>query len=188
MKKLLKSRIIDLILVSLLLLLLFVPSIRLPVISNVQKAILHTGLFNASSEHTQSDETFDYKLVLYNTAGEQVDMDRKRGKVLFINVWATWCPPCIAEMPEIAKLYESVGDEVEFLMISVDQDQLKAKKWIRGKAFLVPVYFPRQMNVSLSYEAIPTTWIIDRTGKIVFEQTGMAQYNTEKFRSFLLSL
>ncbi|MGB3588998.1 MAG: TlpA disulfide reductase family protein [Tunicatimonas sp.] len=184
----LKSRIIDFILFSLLLLLLFVPSIRLPVVSNVQKALLYTGLFNASSELNQESETFDYKFVLYNMTGEQVNLNRKREKVLFINIWATWCPPCIAEMPEIAKLYKSVGGEVEFLMISVDQDQLKAKKWVKDKRFTVQVYFPKQINPSLSYEAIPTTWVIDRNGKIIFKKTGMAQYNTEKFKSLLLSL
>ncbi|WKN43235.1 TlpA family protein disulfide reductase [Tunicatimonas pelagia] len=198
MKKISKSKIIDLMLISLVVLIVFVPSVRLPLMSNVQKVLLHTGLFNASVESYHPDEAFDYNLILdeafdynlilHDTLGNQIDIEDMRGKVLFINAWATWCPPCIAEMPEIAELYNLVGDRVEFLMVSVDKNQLKAKEWIQREGFLVPVYFPEQMSGSLPYEAIPTTWVIDRNGKIVFQQTGMARYNTEDFKEFLLSL
>ena len=187
-KKIFQSRILDFILVALLVIMVVVPSVRLQVMSTAQKVLLRTGLFNASPSSEQSELTFSYNHSMKDTLGHVVDMERMRTKVLFINLWATWCPPCIAEMPEIAKLYQSVGEEIEFIMISVDADQQKAKEWIKNNSFPVPVYFPSQLNSSLSYQSIPTTLVVDRTGKIVFRHEGLAQYNTESFKEFLLSL
>ena len=186
MKKLSKSRIIDLGLLIFIILMLAVPSLRLVVMSNLQAVLLRTGLFNATASQDRSNELFTPSLVLQDTTGQQFEIADLQGKVLFVNVWATWCPPCLAEMPEITKLYQELGQEVEFLMISVDNNQQKARQWIRTEKFPAPVYFPQRM--SLEYEAIPTTWVIDRDGKVVFKQTGMAQYNTARCKEFLRSL
>ena len=187
-KKIFLSRILDLMLVALFVLMIVVPSVRLQIMSTAQKVLLYTGLFNVSPSSKPSESTFSYNLSIRDTFGRVVDMERMRNKTLFINIWASWCPPCIAEMSEITKLYQSVGEEVEFMMISADADQQKAKDWVQDNSFPIPVYFPIQLNSSLSYQSIPTTWVVDRTGKVAFKREGMAQYNTEIFKEFLLSL
>ncbi|MEM6845765.1 MAG: TlpA disulfide reductase family protein [Bacteroidota bacterium] len=186
MKKLSKSRIIDLGLLVFVILILAIPELRLSVMSSLQSVLLRTGLFNATVSQGVTNELFTSSFVLKDTAGQRVELADLRGKVVFVNVWATWCPPCLAEMPEIAELYKELGQQVEFLMISVDKNHQKAQQWIQEEGFAVPVYFPQQR--SLDYATIPTTWVIDRSGKMVFKKTGMAQYNTPHFKEFLRSL
>jgi len=188
MKSISKSRILDIAFIIFILILILVPSLRVPIVSTLQQGLLFTGLFNADSEVNDEVESFSYQLIVKDTSGVYLNMSDLKGQVLFINIWATWCPPCMAEMPEIAKLYSEVNNEVSFLMLSVDKDQHKAKKWVAEKKFPVPVYFLEQLSPDLSYEAIPTTWVIDEEGKIVFRHSGMAQYNTSDFRDFLRSL
>ncbi len=71
-----------------------------------------------ASATPSKDAVLDLNLV--NSKGEKVNMEQFRGKVIFLNFWATWCPPCIAEMPGINNLYQEVkNDNVEFIMLSV---------------------------------------------------------------------
>jgi thiol-disulfide isomerase/thioredoxin len=188
MKIISKSRILDILFIIFIAVLILVPSIRVPVLSTLQRGLLFTGIFNADSEAVDEKKSFSYQLTVKDTAGVYLNTADLKGKVLFINIWATWCPPCMAEMPEIAKLYSEVNNEVSFVMLSVDKDQEKAKNWVAEKKFPVPVYFLEQPSPDLAYEAIPTTWVIDQEGKIVFRHSGMAQYNTSDFRDFLRSL
>ncbi|MGD1892774.1 MAG: TlpA family protein disulfide reductase [Cyclobacteriaceae bacterium] len=188
MKSISKSRLLDIAFIIFIIVLILVPSVRVPVVSTLQRGLLFTGIFNADSETVEDTESFSYKLRVQDTTGAYINIADLRGQVLFINIWATWCPPCMAEMPEIAKLYNELGNEVAFLMLSVDKDRMKAKEWVAKQQYPVPVYFLEQLSPELAYEAIPTTWIIDQEGKIVFRHSGMAQYNTSDFRDFLRSL
>jgi thiol-disulfide isomerase/thioredoxin len=127
---------------------------------------------------------------LKDANGEVVNMRQFQNKVLFINVWATWCPPCLAEMPNINQLYQELAEEdIVFVMLSVDQDFSKAATYVAGQDFQVPIYqavgkWPAVLNSS----TIPTTFVIDKTGRIVMEHQGMAKYNTKDFKAFLRGL
>ncbi|WP_241499029.1 TlpA family protein disulfide reductase [Rufibacter ruber] len=123
--------------------------------------------------------------------GRVVSFESLRGKVIFLNIWATWCPPCIAEMPNIQSLYEKVGsEEIAFVMLSVDRKGLdKVKKFIARKGFTFPVYLPiSQIPEEFNSPSIPSTYIISPEGKIVAQQSGMAEYDTPEMRNFLLKL
>ena len=61
---------------------------------------------------------FDYKWNYKTLQGEAVNFESHKGKVVFLNFWATWCPPCVAEFPAIEDLYTQYGNEVEFILIS----------------------------------------------------------------------
>ncbi|MFY0599074.1 MAG: TlpA family protein disulfide reductase [Cyclobacteriaceae bacterium] len=167
---------------------LYVTGYHTQVIGYIQRAALSTGLFKPTTEFETSVEA-DYDLKLTNVAGREIDFETFKGKTVFINFWATWCPPCIAEMPDIQDFYEKVGNDVEFVMISVDKNQFKAKQFVQDKEYDFPVYF---LNSSLPtvYEArsIPTTYVISPEGMIVAEKHGMAKYDSEEFRSFILNL
>ena len=183
------KRVLDIILIGFILLMVFFPGIRTPVMGFAQRALLQTGLFNASAEKNLSSATFDYQLRLSDAEGQPLNPDLLKGKTLFINVWATWCPPCLAEMPDIAELYQQVGGNATFLMISVDRDREKARRWIEKKQYAFPIYFVEgRLPSTLSYQAIPTTWVIGSDATIRYQHSGMAQYNTKAFRDFLQSL
>lgn len=128
---------------------------------------------------------------LVSIEGERGSLKDFEGKTIFLNFWATWCPPCIAEMPNIQALYEDLSDDedIVFVMLSLDEDHDKARAFMERKEFTMPVYFliGRQPGVYNS-TVVPTTYVISRSGDIVVEKRGMAKYNTTSFKEFLLSL
>jgi thiol-disulfide isomerase/thioredoxin len=123
--------------------------------------------------------------------GKTVSFESLNGKVIFLNIWATWCPPCIAEMPNIHSLYKKVDpDKIAFVMLSVDEGGMnKVKKFIDKKGYTFPVYLPASQFPQEFYSsAIPTTFIISPAGQIVAKQEGMAEYDTPEVLAFLQSL
>jgi thiol-disulfide isomerase/thioredoxin len=164
----------------------------LPVIQGgIQSVLLSTGLIQPNLEASDlTDQTFDYSGQFKDFQGQVIDLEDYRGKTLFINLWASWCGPCRAEMPHISELYRSVKDtpELEFLMIGLDDDIQKSQKLVEGKNWDFPVVHASfGLNPSLQSESIPTTLVVNKEGKIVFYQQGMSNFNTREFREFLIS-
>ncbi|WP_311195753.1 TlpA disulfide reductase family protein [Antarcticibacterium sp. 1MA-6-2] len=129
----------------------------------------------------------DFSMKLINSKGEKVAMEDLRGKVIFINIWATWCPPCIAEMPGINKLYKDIDkDKVAFIILSVDQDFQKAIDFHKKKGYDFEVYMPDGSMPQMYYtQSIPTTYVIDAQGNLVMTHQGMGDFDTKEFREFL---
>lgn len=153
-------------------------------IGKIQQAVLYTGIISPSEVNEERYASYDF--ILENLAGEAVSFKTLEGKTVFVNFWATWCPPCIAEMPDIHSLYDEKKDDVEFVMISLDQDEGKAQRFIEKKGFEFPVYYLRS-NLPTTYDthSIPTTYVIDKNGKIRIENHGMAKYSSGSFKEFL---
>lgn len=102
-----------------------------------------------------------------------------KGKVVFINLWATWCGPCLVEMPTIYKLRQTFKDreDLVFLMVDVDGKLDKAKHWMEKKEIDLPVYgMASQIPIELFSGSIPTTFIVDKQGRFVGRQVGAANY------------
>ena len=135
-------------------------------------------------------ETADYNFMLIDQQGNRKPFADFKEKVVFINFWATWCPPCIAEMPDINSLYEDQKTQgIEFVLISLDDDFQKAKDFLQKKEFAFPIYqLASPLPEVYESSAIPTTYVISPEGKIVVTKSGMAKYNTRKFKDFLQSL
>lgn len=175
---------------------LYFTGLHTEVLGFLQRGVLATGLMNPDLEQAppeNSDEirpAADFTLSLINTKGEKVNMEDLRGKVIFFNIWATWCPPCIAEMPGINNLYNEVDkQEVAFIMLSVDQDFQKAVDFHQKKGYDFEVYKVDGALPQMYYtQTIPTTYVIDAAGNLALTHMGMGDYNTSKFKEFLLSL
>ena len=161
------------------------------VFGKVQQAVLTTGVMNASSLDEEDYVVASYDFKLIDPQGKVLDAQNLKGKVVFMNIWATWCAPCVAEMPNINKLYGNVGENsnIVFLMISHDKRMEKAVAWIKNKGFDFPIY---QLASPLPdvYETgvVPSTFVISPEGKIVVQKTGMANYNAKRFRKFITKL
>jgi thiol-disulfide isomerase/thioredoxin len=158
-----------------------------------QSALFETGAMDFDpAENKSAAASFNYNFILNDLEGNKVDVTKFKGKVIFLNMWATWCGPCRVEMPSIQKLYESVDkDKVVFIMLSIDskETQSKISKYINDKGFTFPVYtpheyLPRQLNVP----TIPTTFIVSKDGKVKSKKVGTANYDTEEFKTFLNGL
>ncbi|MGJ7031977.1 TlpA family protein disulfide reductase [Niabella hirudinis] len=130
--------------------------------------------------------------VQFTTAtGETHTPESLKGKVVFINFWATWCPPCIAEMPAINELYASFKDNpgIVFLLVDADQDLPKATSFIKEKQFNLPVSgFRGAVPASWYGGTLPTTVVLDKAGSVVYQHEGAADFSNKKFREFLEKL
>ncbi|MEX2513777.1 MAG: TlpA disulfide reductase family protein [Cyclobacteriaceae bacterium] len=163
-----------------------------PIVGGVQSLMLSTGLIKPKVLLDNKErEAFDYSGQFVDGFGDRVGLSQLKGKTIFINLWATWCPPCRAEMPHISDLYDTVKQEgdVEFLMIALDDDFNKSKKFVEDKGFSFPiVHAAYGLNPSLQSQSIPTTLVISPEGEIVFYQEGMSNFNNQEFQDFLLNL
>ena len=170
---------------------LLMPQSRQPILALSQEAVIKSGFVNASTEHLKKDH-FNYNFKIRDLKGKEIDVQQFKGKTIFLNLWATWCGPCRAEMPTIQKLYEGIGKEkIEFVILSIDDEAMfrKVKTYVSSNEYTFPVYvtsgyLPDQLQVP----SIPTTFVVDTTGLIVLKEVGMKNYNTSKFRKFIESL
>lgn len=158
-----------------------------------QSALLKAGVMDIEPQSDDAKEqAFSYDFTVKDLEGKKLDMKDLKGKVIFLNLWATWCGPCRVEMPSIQNLYNSMDKEkVAFVMLSLDDEGDKAKisQFINGKNFTFPVYqpatpLPKQLRVT----TIPTTFIVSPDGTIKSKKVGMANYDTQEMREFLKGL
>ncbi len=175
---------------------LFLTGLHTEVFGFVQRGILKTGLMDPdvemndpSTEHSKNPKA-DFNMSLINSKGERVEMEELRGKVIFFNIWATWCPPCVAEMPGINNMYNDMkGDDVAFIMLSVDNDFQKAIDFNKRKGYDFEVYkLAGGLPSMYASQAIPTTYIIDAEGNLALTHKGMGDYDSEEFKEFLTNL
>lgn len=158
------------------------------VFGKVQQAVLSTGFMNAGELDESVQKSADYNFKLIDEDGNILDATGLKGKTIFMNIWATWCAPCVAEMPSINKLYGKLKDDpnVVFLMISEDRDFQTAKDWVVKKEFDFPIYkLTTRLPDMYETNVVPTTVVISSEGKVVVKKTGMANYNTKRFRKLL---
>jgi len=173
---------------------LYITGLHTEVLGFLQRGILATGIMDPKIEtdpalvKNKEYPKADFSMSLVNSKGERVEMEDLRGKVIFLNIWATWCPPCIAEMPGINKLYKDVDkDKVAFILLSVDNNFQKAVDYNNNKGFDFDVY-DNTSRIPDMYitQSIPTTYIINAKGDLVLTHMGMGDYDTKEFRQFLI--
>ena len=131
----------------------------------------------------------DYDWTVKSLDGQDFKMADAKGKVVFLNFWATWCPPCVAEMPSIQKLHEKLKDEgVVFLCIS-NEETSKVSRFVREKGFAFPIYTMQGSPPAVfKSRGIPATFILSPGGKIAFKHVGGAKWDDEKSIDFIKGL
>lgn len=123
----------------------------------------------------------DYEMVFQDLAGKSLKVSELKGKVIFLNLWATWCPPCVAEMPSIQELYEKYKDneKVAFLIVS-NENSAPVEKFMQRKGYTFPSYLNKfKMPDAFATQSIPTTFVISKEGKIVIRELGASDWASE---------
>lgn len=170
------------VMVIVMMVMLFVPDAK----SFVLRQLMVTGFFNASIETERTDEVspintdFDFA----DENGVVRNTSSLRGKVVFINFWASWCPPCRAEFPSIETLYTKFKDnpDVFFLTINQDSDPAAARSFLQKEKYTVPTFLTTGDVPQEIYKGtLPTTIVLNKNGKIIFHDTGFANYASDKF-------
>ena len=184
----LKKNGLTILLTVFLLLMIFSPGAK----SWVLQQLVSVGLFKAEiKKEGVNNLPGSVPFYFTDSAGNTATTAELKGKVVFINFWATWCPPCRAEMPSLEKLYGKLKNDNRFvfLFINEDDDQSKAKQYLEKNNFTIPLYYPSgDIPNEIFSGTLPTTIVIDKEGKIVLKHEGMAGYNTDDFITQLKGL
>lgn len=179
-----RDRLVNLILILFLAVILFTP-----VGFNLKVFVNQLIQFNPTEIKADERELLGtYHWDLQDSEGRSYDFANAKGEVVFINFWASWCPPCVAEMPDLDLLYKDYSEDVVFLFVARDQRN-SAEQFIDKKGYSFPVYYDLGISPSaLEPESLPTTFILDQRGGIVVKKKGVAAWNSKATRDLLNKL
>lgn len=163
--------------------------------SRLQNALIRTGVITpgraeaSDFERIEVDPESLYMMTLTDLQGEELTLGDFKEDVVLINFWASWCPPCIAEMPGLNQLYEKKKQEIGFLMITWDKDIERARQYRDGKGYTFPVYKTiGAVPAALRASSIPTTIILVKKEKAVYRHVGMIAFDDPSMGDFLTEL
>ena len=177
--------------------------LRPVVLGGLQRGLLATGFWRAALPAlptagpaaapvflTGSRRPYPHNLALLTPEGREMNLSDLRGKAVFVNLWASWCPPCRAEMPGIEALYRKVDkSKVAFVMLSLDENPAKAQKFFRSQGYTFPLYFRAgELPAPFDSNTIPSTVILGPDGQLAARHDGMADYDTPDFKAALEAL
>ncbi len=166
--------------------LLFIPQTRKPIQVTLQKGL---ALFSPGIKNKSEQKRFkDYNWSLKTMDNQLFDFKSTKGKVVLVSFWATWCPPCIAEMPSMQLLHNDYKNKIEFVFVSNEKSSVinafKAKNSYTFKIYSAVTEYPEFFNV----KTIPRTFLIDKEGYVVIDKSGAANWNSEVVRSVIDTL
>ncbi|SFN03584.1 Thiol-disulfide isomerase or thioredoxin [Chryseobacterium oleae] len=140
----------------------------------------------ANEKITKSKSFKDLNLQLTNLDGTPADLTKFSDKHILMNFWATWCKPCLEEMPLLQKTYNDneVKDQYVFILVA-DHDLPTIEKFKHEKGYNF-VFVKANQDLMSKVGALPTTFILDKSQNIIFSQTGSFDNDEKKFKNFLL--
>lgn len=134
-----------------------------------------------------SESDYDIDLIGHNGAKKANLLDFKNsGEVIFINFWGSWCPPCVAEMPTIQKLYEAKGQKVKFVLVAIQDKPATFNTFLQKNNYTMPVYEPNSpISNNMLPRVFPTTYILNKKGQVVLKETKTRDWNDKEINDLL---
>lgn len=140
--------------------------------NNISSYMGKISLPSATQKEMTEKEEFPLPYTLKDQHNQDVSFADLKGKVVFLNFWATWCPPCQGELPEIQKLYEKYKDSQDVAIITIvnpggrEKSQTEIIEFLNEKGYNMPVLFDSgEVSYNFQISSLPTTFMIDATGK-----------------------
>lgn len=125
-----------------------------------------------------SDKDWNVKII--EDGSKLFDLEELKGKPIFINYWASWCPPCIAEMPSVQNLYDNYKDKVHFIFINNENPSV-VEEFMKKNNYSLPTHnFMGGVTELFEISTLPTTIIINPQGRKVMQKTGAAKWDSNK--------
>jgi ankyrin repeat protein len=122
-----------------------------------------------------------------NMNGTKVSSSSFKGKLLIVNIWATWCSPCIKEMPTFKEMLKKLNRaDMEMLCVSIDQKLIKVQDFVAKNSYpFIFLHDPEAKVRSMFYGAVPATFIINKKGEWVARVEGSTEWDRKEVRTFL---
>lgn len=165
--------------------LMLIPQTRKPI-----QVWIHKGLSVISTpseiDSDKQEQLSSYNWSLLDEHGNTFNFYDHKGKVVLLNFWATWCPPCIAEMPSMQALYNDYKDKVAFVFVTSDWFK-DVTPFMEKNNYTFNVYRPaaNQYPEQFDVRTIPRTFLIAKDGAIVMDKAGAANWNSDNIRALL---
>ena len=169
---------------------MFIPNSRIVIggfVNRIKSMIIEPSL-NEDNEQTVGFNSINWQLT--DLDGGTVKFKDFEGKVVFLNFWATWCPPCIGEMPGIQQLYNKFKDnkDVVFLLVS-SEDLSRIGTFAEKNEYTFPIYSSKYKAPDIFVsQSIPTTFVISKDGKIKIKETGAKNWGGDKMEQIINDL
>ena len=135
--------------------------------------------------------TASIDFTLSDLSGKKVSLSSFKGKLVFLNFWATWCPPCRAEMPSMERLYQKLkGQGLVVLGVDLQEDAKSVQKFVEEHKLTFPILLDSDGRVGTTYGArsIPTTYIIGRDGSALGGTVGGREWDSPEMIAFFTRL
>lgn len=161
--------------------LLIIPATRKPISTTLIRLTMLKPRVE-STENLPSITELDKDFLIEDLKDNTFRLEDFDNEVVLLNFWATWCPPCRAEMPSLQKLYNDYGDKIAIILVTSEKEKV-VLDYLNEYNYNLPVYFQRStLPPSFRVNSIPTTFLIDKQGHIITEKKGAANWNSESFK------
>jgi len=173
--------------VAILLSAIFIPNVK----AVFFKRLIDVGFFVPEIEKEGMQVSNLSGITFKDRKGNTIDLGKLKGKVVFLNIWATWCPPCRAEMPSLNKLFKQFKNDsqVVFIFADADGNLQNSEQFMADRKYEMPVYrIESTVPPQIFRGALPTTIIFDQAGRLSFKHEGIANYAHKKFVDFINQL
>lgn len=156
----------------------------LSVISRAEAATLMTRMAQPSKRTKLAAETYtwsgdpDLDFTAQTTSGQSFTLSQQAGKVVLLNFWATWCGPCVGELPDIQELYDeySAGDEVVIFTINISDSASTVQSFMKQNGYTFPVACDSSLSLAYGVNAIPRTVVFGKDGSVQSDLVGSRNY------------
>ena len=146
---------------------------------------------NPKTEVAKSDQAPAIEIKDVAT-GQKVAMEQFKGKVLFINFWASWCPPCKEEMPSLEALHRELRSDSRFAMLTIlyNDDPINAIDYMKANGYTFPVVTDHDGISAKRYNVtgVPETYVIDKKGTLRKRVIGAADWNSPEAKTYINAL
>lgn len=177
--KILKRNILNIVLVAFVTSLFIFPQLKLKLkdlffpVAAIENAV------------TLQDSDLDIELKGINTPNINLK-SLKGNKLIFLNFWGTWCPPCREEWPTIQKLYISKQNKIDFVLIAMQDEEQNVVKFMKENQYTAPVYIAQSpISNNVLPKVFPTTFLLDKNGRILLKEESSKDWNSEKVHQFI---
>lgn len=177
-----KKNALYLILLAILAAIAFVPGLKLKIkdlffpVAEIENAVM------------VPEADFDIDLKGINVPSTNLK-NLKKDKLIFLNFWGTWCPPCREEWPAIQKLYDSRKDQVNFVLIAMQDKEEDVVEFLKKNNYTVPVYIAQSpISESVLPKVFPTTFLLNKDGRILLKEDSSKDWNSKSVHDFINSI